>query len=64
MIYTIDKRKNVDIYTYSFPRTDVLIEVWKVLGDIRVNFLTRFFNKILETVEIPDKWKKSVLVPI
>ena len=35
---------------------DITVEVWKCLGEVAVNFLTRLFNTILETHE----WRKSV----
>ena len=37
------------------------IEAWKALGDIGVTFLTKLFNQILETEEIPEEWRKSIL---
>ena len=43
---------------------DIPIEAWKALGDIGVNFPTKFFNQILETEEMPEEWRKSILVPI
>ena len=43
---------------------DIPIEAWKALGDIGVNFLTKLFNQILETEEMPEEWRKSILVPI
>ena len=43
---------------------DIPIEAWKALGNIRVNFLTKLFNQILETEEMPEEWRKSILVPI
>ena len=43
---------------------DIPIETWKTLGDIGVNFLTKLFNQILETEEMPEEWRKSILVPI
>ena len=43
---------------------DIPIEAWKALGDIGVNFLTQLFNQILEAEEMPEEWRKSILVPI
>ena len=40
------------------------IEAWKCLGKMRVAWLTRLFSKILLTKKMPEKWRKSVLVPI
>ena len=38
---------------------DIPIEAWKALGDIGVNFLTKLFNQLLETEEMPEEWRKS-----
>ena len=43
---------------------DIPVQVWKCLGEVAVGFLPRLFNSILETDKMPDKWRKSVLVPI
>ena len=41
---------------------DIPVEV--SLGEVAVDFLNRLFNRILCTDEMPDEWRKSVLVPI
>ncbi|KAL7841885.1 hypothetical protein SRHO_G00255760 [Serrasalmus rhombeus] len=43
---------------------DIPVEVWRCLGEKAVDFLTRLFNKILESERMPDEWRSSVLVPI
>lgn len=43
---------------------DIPVEVWKCLGEMSVDFLTRLFNRILDSNKMPDEWRKSVLVPI
>ncbi|XP_071722142.1 uncharacterized protein [Rutidosis leptorrhynchoides] len=43
---------------------DISIEVWKCLGDIGIAWLTRLFNKIMVSCEMPNAWRKSTLVPI
>ena len=43
---------------------DRLVEVWKCLGEVAVDFLTRLFKRILETDKMPDEWRKGFLVPI
>lgn len=43
---------------------DIPVEVWKCLGEVSVEFLTRLFNQILESERMPEEWRKSVLVPI
>ena len=40
------------------------VEAWKCLGEMAVEFLTRLFNKILESERMPEEWRLSVLVPI
>ena len=34
---------------------DVPVEVWKCLGEVAIHFLTRLFNRILETDKMPDE---------
>ncbi|RJG15641.1 hypothetical protein D4A39_16580, partial [Alcanivorax profundi] len=43
---------------------DIPVEVWKCLGEMAVEFLTRLFNKVLESERMPEEWRRSVLVPI
>ena len=43
---------------------DIPAEAWKCLGAIEMDVLTDMFNKIIETKKMPDKWRKSSLVPI
>ena len=45
-------------------RPDILIEVWKGLGEKCISWLTKFFNEILRSKKILDEWRKSTLVPI
>ena len=42
---------------------DIPGEVWKYLREVAEDFLTRLFNRIMETDKMPDEWRKSVLVP-
>ena len=39
-------------------------EVWKYLGTAGVKYLTDIFNRIMEGEKMPDKWRRSILVPI
>lgn len=41
----------------------ILVEAWKVLGRLGVDWLTRFLNKLLVGEKIPDDWKKSYVIP-
>ena len=40
------------------------LEVWKSLGRTGVNFLKEALNKITDEENIPDIWRKSILIPI
>ncbi|KAK3507739.1 hypothetical protein QTP70_034844 [Hemibagrus guttatus] len=43
---------------------DIPVEVWKFLGEAAVEFLTSFFNRVLESERMPEEWRRSVFVPI
>ncbi|KAK3516864.1 hypothetical protein QTP70_027080 [Hemibagrus guttatus] len=43
---------------------DIPVEVWKCLGEAAVEFLASLFNMVLESERMPEKWRRSVLVPI
>ena len=43
---------------------DIPVEVWKCLGEVVGDFLTRLFNRVFETDKMPDEWRKGVQVPI
>ena len=43
---------------------DIPIEVWKVLGETGIAWLTDLFNRILKMKKMPNEWRKSTLVPI
>ena len=40
------------------------VEVWKCMGEMGIEFLTRLFNKLLVGERIPEEWRRSVLIPI
>ena len=40
------------------------VEVWKCMGKIGIEFLTRLFNRLLMGERIPEEWRRSVLIPI
>ncbi|KAK3548972.1 hypothetical protein QTP70_022655 [Hemibagrus guttatus] len=42
---------------------DILVEVWKCLGEAAVEFLASLFNRVLESERMPEEWRRSVLVP-
>ena len=39
------------------------MEVWKFVGEVAVEFLTKTFNKIMKSGRMPEEWR-SELVPI
>lgn len=43
---------------------NISIEVWKILGDKSIEWLTKIFNKIMRSKLILDEWRTSTLVPI
>ncbi|VDP23276.1 unnamed protein product [Heligmosomoides polygyrus] len=42
----------------------VPVEAWKVLGDLGINWLTQFLNRITKEGKMPDDWRNSTIVPI
>ena len=40
------------------------VEVWKCMGEIRIKFLTRLFNRLLMNEWMSEEWKRSVHIPI
>ena len=46
-------------------RSDELpVEIWKCMGKMGIKVLTRLFNRLLMCERIPEKWRRSVLIPI
>ena len=43
---------------------DIPVEVWLILGDVEIEWLTKLMNKLLKGEKMPDEWRKSVLIPI
>ena len=39
-------------------------EVWKCMGKRGIKFLNRLFNRLLMDERMPEKWRRSVLIPI
>jgi hypothetical protein len=42
----------------------ISIEVWRTLGDVAIFWLTKLFKLIFRSNKMPDKWRRSILVPI
>ena len=40
------------------------VEVWKCMGEMGIKFLTRLFNRLLVGEQMPEEWRRSVLIPI
>ena len=41
---------------------DTPMDLWKCLGEVAVKFfLTRTFNKILETERMPEEWRRGLV---
>ena len=39
------------------------VEVWKCMGKMGIEFLTRLFNRLLMGEQMPEEWRRSVLIP-
>ena len=37
---------------------------WKCMGEMRINFLTRLFSRLLMGERMPEEWRRSVLITI
>ena len=40
------------------------VEVWKCMEETRIKFLTRMFNRLLMGEQMPEEWRRNVLIPI
>ena len=40
------------------------VEIWKCMGEMEIKFLTRLFNRLLMGEQMPEEWRRSVLIPI
>ena len=43
---------------------DIPVEVWKCLGESALKFLTKMYNRTMESERMPEEWRDSVLIPI
>ena len=43
---------------------DILVEVWKCLGESALTFLTKLYNRTMESERMPEERRDSVLIPI
>ena len=43
---------------------DIPVEVWKCLGESALEFLTKLYNRTMESESMSEEWRDSVLIPI
>ena len=43
---------------------DIPVEVRKCLGESALKFLTKLYNRTMESERMPEEWRDSVLIPI
>ena len=43
---------------------DIPVEVWKCLWEIALEFLTKLYNRTMESERMPEEWRDSILIPI
>ena len=42
----------------------IAVEVWKCLGEVGLDWLTKLFNVIFRTVRMPSEWRTSTVIPL
>ena len=45
-------------------RDELAVEVWKYMGKMGIKFLTRLFNRLLVGEQMPEEWRRSVMILI
>ena len=43
---------------------DIPVEVWKSIGEIALEFLTKLYKRTMESERMPEECRDSVLIPI
>ena len=43
---------------------DIPVEVWKCLGEIALEFITKLYNRTMESERMPEESRDSILIPI
>ena len=43
---------------------DIPVEVWKCLGEIALEFLTKLYNRTMESERMPEEWRDNIMIPI
>ena len=38
---------------------DMSVEVWKCLGESALKFLTKLYNRVMESERMPEEWRDS-----
>ena len=41
---------------------DIPVEVWKCLGEIALELLTKLYNRTMESERMPEEWRDSILI--
>ena len=41
---------------------DMPVEVWQCLGESALKFLTKLYNRTMESERMPEEWRDSVLI--
>ena len=49
---------------HSINPDELPVEVWKCMGKMGIEFLTRLYNRLLMGEQMPEEWRRSVLIPI
>ena len=42
---------------------ELLIEVWKMSGDVGIDILAKIFNTVLRVAKMPEHWRHSIIIP-
>ncbi len=40
------------------------VEVWKCLGEMALEFLTKLYNITMESDRMPEEWRDRIMIPI
>ena len=57
-------RENMKRIGKAVGPDDIPVEVWKCLGETALEFLTKLYNRTMESKRMPEEWRDSILIPI
>ena len=43
---------------------DIPLDVWNCIGESALKFLTKLYNRTMESERMPEEWRDCVLIPI